>query len=73
MLETILIWQFTFEGYLDHFQNFSFSIVKDDQIGWKYWGHRLLNLPDETHADIESLCKIIKGGKRWEHSEVISS
>lgn len=73
MLEAILISQFTFGGYLDHFQNFSLSIVKDDQIGWKYWGQRLLNLPNETHADIESPCKIIKGGKRWEHSEVISS
>lgn len=36
MLETILISQFTFGGYLDHCQNFLLSIVKDDQIGWKY-------------------------------------
>lgn len=47
--------------------------MKGDQIGWKYWGQSLLNIPSKTHADIESLCEILKGGNRGELSEVISS
>lgn len=33
----------------------STEMVKDGQIGWKYWGQSLLNILAETHADIEPL------------------